>query len=240
MGKEGVSGAAARAEQEARRELARARACELRHDHASRNDDFGWFEALYREAAGDVGAVPWAEAAPRLKLADWLAASGGPWGRGRAVDVGCGLGDNAMQLARAGWCVTAFDISPSAVSWARERFPGGEVDFRVADVLALPDAWRGGFDLVHETYNLQAMARAHVAEAMACIAALVAPGGKALVMCRGREENEQPQGPPWPLARAELQGFTRAGLSEIRFEDFEDGSDPAIRHFLAEYQRPKG
>lgn len=40
-----------------------------------------------------------------------------------AVVVGCGLGDDAEALAAAGFAVTAFDVSGSAIAWAKERFP---------------------------------------------------------------------------------------------------------------------
>src|SRR5258705_2397341 len=39
---------------------------------------------------------------------------------GRALDVGCGEGADAIWLARRGWTVTAIDISHVAVSPARE------------------------------------------------------------------------------------------------------------------------
>ena len=39
---------------------------------------------------------------------------------GRALDVGCGEGADAIWLARSGWTVTAIDISDVAVSRARK------------------------------------------------------------------------------------------------------------------------
>src|SRR5919199_6498619 len=39
---------------------------------------------------------------------------------GRALDVGCGEGADAIWLARRGWTVTAIDISDVAVCRARE------------------------------------------------------------------------------------------------------------------------
>ena len=101
--------------------------------------------------------MPWAHLEPRPLLEDWLAARSlvGL----RALDVGCGLGDNAEALARAGAHVVAFDLVERAVQWARERFPQSAVDYRVADLFDAPSEWRGAFDLVHELYTLQALAR---------------------------------------------------------------------------------
>ena len=55
--------------------------------------------------------------------------------------VACGLGDDAEALAAAGWRVTAFDISPAAIAWCRERFPASPVDYQVQDLSAVPSSW---------------------------------------------------------------------------------------------------
>src|SRR4051812_6953380 len=39
---------------------------------------------------------------------------------GRALDVGCGEGADAIWLARRGWMVTAIDVSDVAVTRARD------------------------------------------------------------------------------------------------------------------------
>jgi len=65
---------------------------------------------------------------------------------------------NAAALARAGYKVTAFDISPHAVAWARDRFADvAGLEFVVADLFAPPEEWREAFDFVHETYTLQSL-----------------------------------------------------------------------------------
>ena len=55
---------------------------------------------------------------------------------GRALDLGCGEGRNALWLAERGWAVTAIDFSEVAIErgrrWADRR--GLDVDFRVGDV----------------------------------------------------------------------------------------------------------
>ena len=47
--------------------------------------------------------------------------------RGRAFDVGCGEGADAIWLARSGWTVTAIDLSDLAVRRAREAAELAEV-----------------------------------------------------------------------------------------------------------------
>jgi cyclopropane fatty-acyl-phospholipid synthase-like methyltransferase len=67
---------------------------------------------------------------------------------GRALDLGCGTGTNAMSLACSGWEVTGIDFARRAIQSARKkaRRAGIQIDFRVGDV-ARPGIL-GSFDLV--------------------------------------------------------------------------------------------
>jgi SAM-dependent methyltransferase len=49
---------------------------------------------------------------------------------GRALDVGCGTGRDAVYLAGRGWEVTAVDLVPRALEKARERAAGEGVEVR--------------------------------------------------------------------------------------------------------------
>ena len=40
---------------------------------------------------------------------------------GKALDLGCGPGRNAIYLAKQGWDVDAVDLSQEAIRWAEER-----------------------------------------------------------------------------------------------------------------------
>ncbi|MBN2044093.1 MAG: class I SAM-dependent methyltransferase [Anaerolineales bacterium] len=55
---------------------------------------------------------------------------------GRALDLGCGTGTNAINLAKEGWEVTGVDFVPSAIRQARKKAhrAGVEVSFLVGDV----------------------------------------------------------------------------------------------------------
>ncbi|KAF0163886.1 MAG: methyltransferase, partial [Caulobacteraceae bacterium] len=183
---------------------------------------------------GDPAGVPWAHLEPRPLLEDWLAARSivGL----RALDVGCGLGDNAEALARAGAHVVAFDLVERAVQWARERFPQSAVDYHVADLFDAPSEWRGAFDLVHELYTLQALPEALLPDAARALAAFVAPGGTLLVISRARDDNEEIGGPPWPLARKDIEAFAVDGLRLVSLEDIPPSGHLA-RHWRAEFRR---
>ena len=194
-----------------------------------------WFETLYKDAGTDPAKVPWARLAPHPGLEHW-ARDAGPVS-GRAIDVGCGLGDNAEFLASLGLSVTAFDLSASAIDWAKRRFPASSVAYAAADLFDLPKDWIGSFDLVSEVYTLQALPAEIRQEALRAIASLVAPGGAAVVVCMARNADEPADGPPWPLAREELGGFADLGFVEERFSDLPMG-ESGHRHFVAVYRRP--
>jgi SAM-dependent methyltransferase len=53
---------------------------------------------------------------------------------GRALDLACGHGRNAIYLATLGWRVTAVDRAAVAIRLLRERSSGLDVDARVADL----------------------------------------------------------------------------------------------------------
>ncbi|MDZ7676192.1 MAG: class I SAM-dependent methyltransferase [Acidimicrobiales bacterium] len=75
---------------------------------------------------------------------------------GRALDVACGEGRNAIWLAEHGWDVLGIDFSPVAIDKARQiaerRADGitGTIDFRVGDVSELGGG--DSFDLVLVVY----------------------------------------------------------------------------------------
>lgn len=66
---------------------------------------------------------------------------------GRALDLGCGTGTNAITLARRGWRVTAVDFSPRAILTARRkaRKAGVDVEFLLTDVTRL-ESLQGPYD----------------------------------------------------------------------------------------------
>src|ERR1700683_420652 len=142
---------------------------------------------------------------------------------GRALDLACGAGRNALWLASQGWQVTAVDGSGVAIGILKERNPA--IDARVADLekheyIIQPDSW----DLIAILYYLER-------DLFAPAKRGVLPGGVFLATAHIPEPSD-PQMTPFRLAPAELAGY---------FHDFEilhryegPSHDPAHRRWVAE------
>ncbi|MBK9697193.1 MAG: class I SAM-dependent methyltransferase [Propionibacteriaceae bacterium] len=114
-----------------------------------------------------------------------------PLAPGRALDLGCGEGADAVWLAEQGWRVTAVDISEVALGRARVAAAGRGVadliDFSRHD---LTDTFpQGSFDLVTAQF-LQSPLEFPREVVLRSAAAAVAPGGRLLIVEHG-------EAPPW-------------------------------------------
>jgi SAM-dependent methyltransferase len=104
---------------------------------------------------------------------------------GRALDVGCGEGADAIWLAEQGWQVTAVDIATTALERAAARAEAGgpqiaeRITWTHADLRRQPPA-EGAYDLVSAQFmQLPSQMRRDM---FARLAAAVAPGGILLVV----------------------------------------------------------
>jgi SAM-dependent methyltransferase len=197
------------------------------------------FEDIYAQAGGRLEAIPWASLAPHPALVAWLDRGELATG-GAALTVGCGLGDDAEALSARGWRVTAFDVAPTAILRCRERFADSMVDYRVADLFALPEEWREAFGLVIENRTLQSLPVDQRTRAVHAIADTVALGGLVWLRCQGREDDEPVGARPWPVSRRELAMFAVAGLTEMEFEVDRATRTGRSLSFTAVYRRDDG
>lgn len=66
---------------------------------------------------------------------------------GRALDIGCGTGDHAVNLAQRGWDVTGVDLVPRALEAARAKATSAAVNVRwvLADVTTMAHKVGAGY-----------------------------------------------------------------------------------------------
>ncbi len=202
------------------------------------------YENLYQTASGDPSCLPWHRPGVNRPLTQWLNTNAPCLVRpgARTVVVGCGLGDDVIELANRGFDACGFDISPTCIDWARRRFPDHADRFFVADVLDTPTRLRARFGLVVEAYTIQSVwpsVRDHV---FTGVVSLAKPHGVVLVLTRSREDGttlDDCECAPYPLCLSELnermEGF---GLSPAHPPiDCTNDRDPPEPSLLAAFHR---
>lgn len=214
----------------------RENARRLAAEYAANGDVSGWFDALYREAAGDNEHIPWADLEPNRFFKAWAEKKGLRGNERKALVVGCGLGDDARYLFDLGFKVTAFDISPTAIDWAKKLHAGTDIQFETADLFLPFRAWFSAFDFVLEVYTIQPLPLEMRDRVIDSIAAFVGENGRLVVVTRGREDDEEPEQLPWPLSRKDLSRFEKNGLTQADFNEIWDEEDEQ-RRFVVEYER---
>ena len=126
--------------------------------------------------------------------------------RGRSVlEVGCGLGTDLVQFARAGAVTTGVDLTPNSIDLVKRRFSleGLPVDARVADAEHLPFNDHQfdvvySFGVLHHTPNTQ--------KAVDEVYRVLKPGGEAIVMLYHRNSIHVLLGVPLFAAYRLLKG----------------------------------
>jgi SAM-dependent methyltransferase len=110
---------------------------------------------------------------------------------GRALDLGCGEGADAVWLAERGWTVTAVDISDTALGRAKEaataRDVAQRIDFRQVDLSkGFPE---GDFDLISSQF-LHSKVHLDRQPILLKAATALRPGGLLVIVDHG-------SAPPW-------------------------------------------
>jgi len=194
--------------------------------HIREDEPLGWFEDLYAASDTEGDGVPWASMETHRSFAEWLGTHHLDGKEKSALVVGCGMGDDALELESRGFDVTAFDVSDSAINYCKERFPDSGVGFVQADLFDPPTKWAENFDFVLEIYTVQAVPPAYEAKAIRNIAGFVAPGGLLLVIAEvGTGERSFEKGPPWLLTPEHVESFVSHDLRVVDRHVSQRGDD---------------
>jgi len=156
------------------------------------------YDALYRgESPGEgmppMTTPPWDNKAPNENVIGWQT---GGWIHGDVLDIGCGLGDNAVYLAENGHKVTGLDISPTALITAERRAKdaGVDVTFAVADSTKL-DGYTDAFDTVIDNGMFHCLDDDGRRSYTAAVHRATRPGATLLLSCFS---DANPVGEEWP------------------------------------------
>lgn len=164
-----------------------------------------WWDGFYAERDRPV---PFFTAKPDENLASYL--ERGLIAPGRALDLGCGPGRNALYLAAHGFDVDAVDLSPAAIAWAEERARdagsdreaagarAGGVRFHCGGAFTLTadgtSGLGGPYDLVHDSGCFHHLPPHRRVSHLALLERVLAPGGYFALTCfaAGRMGSELP------------------------------------------------
>jgi SAM-dependent methyltransferase len=142
---------------------------------------------------------------------------------GRALEIGCGTGTNALWLAAHGFDVVGVDVAPLAIEKARAKAKGAaNCRFEVVDFLA-KDVAGGPFDFVFDRGCFHVFDDEGVrAQFAARVAAHLAAGGQWLSLIGSTEGPPRDGGPPRRSARDVMNAVEPAlELVELRAAHFE-------------------
>ncbi|MEU0564032.1 class I SAM-dependent methyltransferase [Nonomuraea sp. NPDC005983] len=138
-----------------------------------------WWDHFYADRSKPV---PFFASKPDESLVSYL--ERGMLEPGRALDLGCGPGRNAIHLASLGFEVDAVDLSPTAVAWAEERAreAGADVRFHCGDAFTA-DLQPGRYDLVYDSGCLHHLPPHRRVSYLNLLDRLLAPGGHLALTC---------------------------------------------------------
>ena len=188
-----------------------------------------WFDGLYKENKESQENIPWARQSVNPLLQTYLDSNSTH--KGKALVIGCGLGDDAIALDMAGYNVTAIDVSQTALDLAKERFPDSSISFVKQDIFEYKEV----FDFVFEALTIQSLPLEFRDKMIKAVANTVDVGGKLLLVAHKREEIFS--GPPWPLSKEEIDSFKNHGLHEVSHELHTEKSKISNTRFRVLYSR---
>jgi ubiquinone/menaquinone biosynthesis C-methylase UbiE len=178
------------------------------------NKASAWFDDLYKRHENNHDNIPWARQDVNPLLQTYLADE--KEHKGKALVIGCGLGDDAYALDNAGYDVVAIDVSPTALDLAQKRFSDSKINFEKQDLFDMPKKYYENFDFVFEALTIQSLPVEFREKMINAVVDTVAKDGKLLIVAHQHTGNND--GPPWPLTHDDISLFLIHGMQELSFE----------------------
>lgn len=169
----------------------------------------------------ETGETPWDTGEPDVHLVEFI--NSGALREGRALEVGCGTGTNAIWLAKKGLSVLGVDLAPLAIEEARAKAAKAELDCCFEQLDFLNDKLTGGpFDFVFDRGCFHVFDDAGDRERFAeRVASELAPGGRWLSLIGSTEGPQRDWGPPRRSARNVVDAVEPAlEILELRSVEF--------------------
>lgn len=154
---------------------------------------------------------------------------------GRALDLGCGTGTNAIYLAQHNWQVSGVDFVGKAIRQAQRKAQraGVSVDFHQGDVTRL-EGTDGPFDLVLDIGCFHSLAAPGREAYRHNLERLLKPGGTFLLYGFTKSDATDSAGPG--VSEADIQQLSRP----LRLVKRSGGSDRGRRSAWFTFERPAG
>jgi SAM-dependent methyltransferase len=172
--------------------------------------------------------IPWDSGVPEPMLIEQVESGALPVGR--ALDVGCGTGTNAIWLAQHGYEVLGVDVAPLAIEKACAKLPPG-LSCRFATLDFLAEKPEGGpFQLVFDRGCFHVFDEpADRAKLAARVATVLAPDGIWLSLIGSTEGPPREMGPPRRSLRDMADAIEpQLEILSVRSAEFRDLPEPAM------------
>jgi SAM-dependent methyltransferase len=132
-----------------------------------------WWDSFYENRARPCSFFG---ANPDESLVGWVV--GGLVRPGRALDVGCGNGRNAIFLSRSGFVTEGVDYSQTAIAWAKERVAKAGVDILLHEQSVFElDLEADSYDFIYDSGCFHHIAPHRRGSYVALVSRALKPGG---------------------------------------------------------------
>jgi len=187
---------------------------------------YGEWENVYRQ--NPPGQLPWELGRPRPVLVR-LFERGEVAAKGKALDVCCGLGTNAVFLAKSGFDTTGLDISRTAVAAAKTkaRQAGVKIRFLVGNAVELPFA-DGEFDFVLDMGCFHHIVPEDREKFVKGISRVLKKGGHYFMICFGGKNGRY-----WnAFSEKDLERIFSPHLDVLRISPYSSAEGDGVRRFF--------